>query len=71
MSTKHIRTIADVARFGAAVKIHCTHCGSASTMDGIELARHFGARSLAAVKSRLKCSRCGKKEAAITVLPPL
>lgn len=71
MSTKHIRTVADVARFGAAVRINCELCGAATTMDGLELARHFGTKNLAQIPSRLKCSRCGKKKAKILVLPPL
>ena len=31
MSTKHIRTIADLVRFGAGLKIECGSCGSART----------------------------------------
>jgi transcription elongation factor Elf1 len=70
VSTKHIRTVADVCRFGAAVTITCGNCGAARTMDGIELGRHFGAKQLAQIRHRFKCSRCGKKEAGLTVLPP-
>ena len=36
MSTKHIRTAADLVRFGASVRIECGNCGSARTLSGVE-----------------------------------
>lgn len=45
MSTKHIRTAADVCRFGASVRIECGECGSARTMSGTELVQLCGAVS--------------------------
>jgi len=71
MSTKHIRTATDLVRFGAGIKIECGECGAARTLDGYEAAKLGGAVSLAALRLRLKCGRCGMKEAQIVVLPPL
>jgi hypothetical protein len=71
VSTKHIRTVADLCRFGAGIRIDCGFCGASRTMDGFELATHCGSIPLAKIRPRLKCSRCGKKEARLAVLPPL
>ena len=71
MSTKHIDTAADLVRFGASVKIECGACGSARTMSGTEMVKACGAGSLKAIEWRLKCLRCGGKEAWLTILPPL
>jgi len=70
MSTKHVRTAADVVRFGCSVKISCGDCGAARTMSGIELVRACGGGSLEAARRRLKCARCGKKAARVAVLSP-
>lgn len=71
MSTKHIRTAADLVRFGASVRIECGSCGAVRTLTGAEMVRACGAGSLAAAKARLKCGRCGVKAARVAVLPPL
>ena len=71
MSTKHIRTTADVVRFGASVRIECRGCGAARTMSGMEFAQSCGSGPLAAARARLRCARCGEKEAKVTVLSPL
>ncbi len=71
VSTKHIRTIADLVRFGAGLKVECLGCGAAVSLDGIEAARKAGAGELAGLHGRLKCSRCGDKWARVTVLPPV
>lgn len=71
MSTKHIRTIADVVRFGAGLRIDCTSCGATRTLDGFEAGRMAGAGSLKALQSRLKCSRCGVRAARLAILPPV
>jgi len=59
MSTKHIRTAADLARFGAGLKIECSGCGNARTMDGFDAVRRCGsgendhlATDVAAVSNR-------------------
>jgi hypothetical protein len=71
MSTKHIRTAADLVRFGAGLKIDCRDCGSARTLDGYQAAELCGAGSLQTMQARLVCSRCGGKAAKLTVLPPI
>lgn len=71
MSTKHIRTTADLCRFGASVRIECAACGAARTLGGAEMVRACGPGSLRAAQGRLKCARCGAKAARMAVLPPL
>jgi hypothetical protein len=71
MSTKHVRTAADVVRFGCSVKIECGDCGAARTLSGVELVRACGAGSLEAARRRLKCGRCGRKAARVVVLGPV
>jgi hypothetical protein len=71
MSTKHIDTAADLVRFGASVKIECLECGSARTLTGTEMVKRCGAGSLRGARGRLRCGRCRKKAASLTILPPL
>lgn len=72
MSTKHIRSIADLVRFGAGLRIDCAGCGASRTMDGFEAAKlSSGASGLPALARRLKCARCGAKDARLAVLPPV
>ncbi len=71
MSTKHINTAADLARFGASVRIECGSCGAARTLSGPEMVKACGAGSLKASAMRLKCARCAAKDARLLVLPPL
>ena len=72
MSTKHIRTIADLVRFGVGLRIECAGCGAARTLDGFEVARIGGGASrLSMLAGRLKCARCGTKEARLMILPPV
>jgi hypothetical protein len=71
MSTKHIRTTTDLARFGASLKIDCTSCGAARTMGPSEAVQSCGPRPLSSLPARLKCGRCGVKGARVTVLPPI
>ena len=72
MSTKHIRTIADLVRFGAGLRIECTGCGAARTLDGFEAAKIGGGASrLSVLARRLRCARCGTKEARLMILPPV
>ena len=70
MSYKHVGTAGDLVRFGCSLKVECTHCGAARTMNGVEVHRVHGNANLAHLAPRLKCRRCGKKEAKLTVLPP-
>ena len=71
MSTKHIRTIADLVRFGAGLRIECVGCGAARTLDGYEAAQIGGASRLSVLEGRLRCARCGSKEARVMILPPV
>ena len=70
MSTKHIRTAADLVRFGAGLRIECRGCGNVRTLDGFEIAMRGGNGRLDGLRDRLKCSRCGSKKAGLTILPP-
>jgi hypothetical protein len=38
MSTKHVRTAADLVRFKCGLKIECGSCGYARTMNGFDIA---------------------------------
>ena len=71
MSTKHIYTGADLVRLGASVKIECGRCGAAKSLSGTEMVEVGGAGNLKAIERRLVCSKCGAKEAWMTILPPL
>jgi ribosomal protein L37AE/L43A len=71
MSYKHVGTAADLVRYGASLRIECTACGAASTMSGAEVATRCGSGSLERIRTRLKCDRCGMKEAKLAVLPPV
>lgn len=72
MSTKHVRSAADLVRFAAGVKIECAGCGNSRTLDGFELAREYGTAPFSAIRQKLKCSRCGAKRASMEVMssPP-
>jgi hypothetical protein len=71
MSTKHINTAADLVRFGASVRVDCSNCGASKTLSGTQTVKACGAGDLRAIERRLKCVRCGGKEAWMTILPPL
>lgn len=70
MSTKHVRTAADLVRFGADLKIECGSCGNTRTLDGFDVARTLGTNDFSLSERRLRCFRCGAKGAKLTVLPP-
>jgi hypothetical protein len=59
MSYKHVGTAGDLVRFGCSLKVECTHCGAAQTVDGIDVHRVHGNQQLAQLAPRLKCTRCG------------
>jgi ribosomal protein S27AE len=71
MSTKHIETAADLVRFSASIRIDCGKCGATRTLSGAQMVKACGAGDLQTSERRLKCSRCGGKEAWLTILPPL
>ena len=71
MSTKNVRTTADLVRFKCALKVTCDGCGNARTLDGFEAVRTFGVMDdLETLRRRLKCSLCGSKAAKLAVLSP-
>ena len=67
MSYKHVGMAGDLVRFGCSLKVECTHCGAARTMNGAEVHQAHGNRQL----SQLKCRRCRKKAARLTVIDPI
>jgi len=72
MSTKHVRTPADLARFGCSLKITCMACGAANTMSAVEVVTRCGANaSLDKLRTRFKCRRCRMNVAKLVVLPPV
>jgi hypothetical protein len=71
MSTKHVRTTADLIRFGCALKVECTHCQSTRTLSANAAAKGLGLVDLKGVSRRFRCLRCGMKAARIVVLPPV
>lgn len=70
MSTKHVRTAADLIRFKTALKIECTSCGNSRTLGGVEVVKLCGTQDLRRLQQRFKCSLCGAREANLTVLSP-
>lgn len=47
-------------------------CGGGSTFDdGVACAKAGVTGDLSTLAGKLKCSRCGAKEAKLTVLPPM
>ncbi len=71
MSTKHVDTAADLARYGCSLKVECRGCGAAKTLSAVEVVRLCGAGELGAIRGRLRCGRCGMKEAQLVILPPV
>ena len=70
MSTKHIRTAADLVRFKCCLRITCGSCGNAQTITGydvLNLSRH---KDLATLQAKLKCSLCGRREAVLSTIHP-
>jgi hypothetical protein len=69
MSTKVIRTGADVVGFGASVKVTCRACGTDRILSGLDFARECGTGSLGTTAKHLKCDNCAEKRAQLLVLP--
>jgi hypothetical protein len=70
MSTKHVRTAADLVRFGCGLRIECGNCANTKTLDGFAVAKACGTKQFAQILPRLKCARCGAREAKLTTLSP-
>jgi hypothetical protein len=71
MSFKKVRTAGDLMRFGCSLRVECTACHAATTLSAIEVMHIDSRKSLEKLRTRFKCSRCGKKAAKLTVLPPV
>lgn len=71
MSTKHIRGIGDLVRFGASLRADCLDCAAARTLSALDAHAAFGRATLEQAAERLRCARCGSRSARLTVLPPL
>ena len=48
-----------------------TACDAARTMSGVEVMQVHGNATLERLRPRLKCRRCKRKAAKLTVLPPV
>jgi ribosomal protein S27E len=71
MSTKHIRTAADLVRYKAFLKITCTACGNTNTVGGFDILKASEFNNLQTLQTKLKCSLCGAKNPKLdTVMPP-
>ncbi len=70
MSTKHIRTAADLVRFKASLKVECGRCGNSLTLSGFEVATVSAMGELTALRSRMKCSLCSAREAKLSIITP-
>lgn len=69
MSTKHVRTTADLVRFSLNLTIECGQCGSSNILTGIEAVQVGGAQtSLATLQRRLLCEHCGERAAKLRYL---
>jgi hypothetical protein len=71
MSFKKIESAGDLIRFGCSLRIDCGHCYATRTVSALSVYQAFGRTPIEEYKKRLKCSRCGKKEAQLVVLDPL
>jgi ribosomal protein S27AE len=70
MSTKHVRTAADLVRFKTSLKVECGRCGNSRTLSGFDVVKLCGTSELGQLGDRFKCSLCGAREAKLTVLSP-
>ena len=71
MSTKHVRTTGDLVRFNCALKVECTFCHSAHTLTALAAVDRLGVVNMRGLSARFRCSRCGMKQAKVSVLPPV
>lgn len=71
MSYKHVGTAGDLVRFRCSLRIECGFCAAANTYRAGAVVKRCGSGNLERIRKRLKCDRCGKKEARLIVLPPL
>jgi hypothetical protein len=68
MSNKSVRVAADLSRFQRVTEIRYA-CRNARYMGGVEALRMFGNAPISTYAQRLKCSKCGRRLAAVDVVP--
>lgn len=56
--------------FGCGLRIECGSCANARTLDGSEVAKACGTKPFRKILPGLTSSRCGAREAEVTVLSP-
>jgi hypothetical protein len=66
MFTKHVRTVSDLARFRCGLKIEWGGCGKLAHHGRHRGRQRCGTKPFAQIIQRMKCSRCGAKEAQLT-----
>ena len=71
MSYKRIETAGDLMRFRCDLRVECGFCHATRTVSALGVYLAAGSTTLEAFRKRLKCSRCGRKQAQIVVLEPL
>ena len=70
MSTKHVRTAADLVRFGCALKVTCDRCSNSRTLTGMDVVGMFGTGDLGRLTRRFKCSLCRDRNPVVAILSP-
>ena len=57
MSYKHVATAGDLVRFGCSLKVECTACGAARTLNGVEVHHMHGNAQIAQLAPRLRSAQ--------------
>lgn len=70
MSTKHVRTAADLVRFHRGLRVDCLGCGHSAEAEAWDVARLFQTQPLDRIAAQLKCSVCGAKDVRLAVIDP-
>ena len=63
MSTKHVRTAADLVRFKTALRAECDSCGNSDTLSGFDVVKLCGSQELQLIQNRHtdRSRRVGKR----------
>lgn len=65
---KNIKTMGDLCRAKARIRVDCDACGAISMVSGSEMQQACGIDPLPVGETRLKCPRCGATGLRITYL---
>ena len=73
MSYKHVGTAGDLVRFGCSLKVECTACGAARTLNGVEVYNALRFEEAARLYKRLqalqeKGSQADRPAACLSIL---